>query len=58
MRNGYNNAAAGADTKGHLDQDVVLIENADKGGTYNIKEMKYDNGVWAMNMREKSRHCR
>lgn len=46
MRNGYNNAA-GADTKGHLDQDVVLIENADKGGTYNIKEMKYDNGVWA-----------
>ena len=45
MRNGYNNAA-GADTKGHLDQDVVLIENADKGGTYNIKEMKYDNGVW------------
>ena len=27
MRNGYNNAA-GADTKGHLDQDVVLIENA------------------------------
>lgn len=46
MRNGYNNAA-GADTKGHLDQDVVLIENADKDGTYNIKEMKYDNGVWA-----------
>lgn len=46
MRNGYNNAA-GADTKGHLDQDVVLIENADKSGTYNIKEMKYDNGVWA-----------
>lgn len=46
MRNGYNNAA-GADTKGHLDQDVVLIENADKGGTYNIKEMKYDNGVWS-----------
>lgn len=46
MRNGYNNAA-GADTNGHLDQDVVLIENADKGGTYNIKEMKYDNGVWA-----------
>lgn len=46
MRNGYNNAA-GADTKGHLDQDVVLIENADKAGTYNIKEMKYDNGVWA-----------
>ena len=46
MRDGYNNAA-GADTKGHLDQDVVLIENADKGGTYNIKEMKYDNGVWA-----------
>ena len=46
MRNGYNNAA-GADTKGHLDQDVVLIENTDKGGTYNIKEMKYDNGVWA-----------
>ena len=46
MRNGYNNAA-GADTKGHLDQDVVLIENADKGGTYKIKEMKYDNGVWA-----------
>lgn len=45
MRNGYNNAA-GADTKGHLDQDVVLIENADKDGTYNIKEMKYDNGVW------------
>lgn len=32
---------------GHLDQDVVLIENADKDGTYNIKEMKYDNGVWA-----------
>lgn len=46
MRNGYNNAA-GADTKGHLDQDVVLIKNADKGGTYNIKEMKYDNGVWS-----------
>lgn len=46
MRNGYNNAA-GADTKGHLDQDVVLIEHADKGGTYNIKEMKYDNGVWS-----------
>ena len=46
MRNGYNNAA-GADTKGHLDQDVVLIKNADKSGTYNIKEMKYDNGVWA-----------
>lgn len=46
MRNGYNNAA-GADTKGHLDQDVVLIENADKDGTYNIKEMKYDNGVWS-----------
>lgn len=46
MRNGYNNAA-GADTKGHLDQDVVLIENADKSGTYSIKEMKYDNGVWA-----------
>lgn len=46
MRNGYNNAA-GADTKGHLDQDVVLIENADKSGTYNIKEMKYDNGVWS-----------
>jgi len=46
MRNGYNNAA-GADTKGHLDQDVVLIEYADKGGTYNIKEMKYDNGVWS-----------
>ena len=46
MRNGYNNAAD-ADTKGHLDQDVVLIENADKGGTYNIKEMKYDNGVWS-----------
>lgn len=46
MRNGYNNAA-GADTKGHLDQDVVLIENADESGTYNIKEMKYDNGVWA-----------
>lgn len=46
MRNGYNNAA-GADTKGHLDQDVVLIEKADESGTYNIKEMKYDNGVWA-----------
>ena len=46
MRNGYNNAA-GADTKGHLDQDVVLIENADESGTYNIKEMKYDNGVWS-----------
>lgn len=46
MRNGYNNAA-GADTKGHLDQDVVLIENADRDGTYNIKEMKYDNGVWS-----------
>lgn len=46
MRNGYNNAV-GADTKGHLDQDVVLIENADKDGTYNIKEMKYDNGVWS-----------
>ena len=46
MRNGYNNAA-GADTKGHLDQDVVLIENADENGTYNIKEMKYDNGVWS-----------
>lgn len=46
MRNGYNNAA-GADTKGHLDQDVVLIENADKDGIYNIKEMKYDNGVWS-----------
>ena len=46
MRNGYNNAA-GADIKGHLDQDVVLIENADESGTYNIKEMKYDNGVWS-----------
>ena len=46
MRNGYNNAA-GADTKGHLNGDVKLIENADAAGTYNIKEMQYDNGVWA-----------
>lgn len=46
MRNGYNNAA-GAAGKGHLNGDVKLIENADATGTYNIKEMQYDNGVWA-----------
>ena len=46
MRNGYNNAA-GADTKGHLNNDVLLIKKADAAGTYNIKEMQYDNGVWA-----------
>ena len=46
MRNGYNNAA-GVAAKGHLNNDVKLIENADATGTYNIKEMKYDNGVWA-----------
>ena len=46
MRNGYNNAA-GAAGKGHLNGDVKLIENADAAGTYNIKEMQYDNGVWA-----------
>lgn len=46
MRNGYNNAA-GALGKGHLLTDVVLIENADNGGTYKIKEMQYDNGIWS-----------
>lgn len=46
MRNGYNNAA-GASGKGHLLTDVVLIENADNGGTYKIKEMQYDNGIWS-----------
>ena len=50
MRNGYNNAA-GAANKGHLNADVVLIDKAQatgqNGATYNIKEMKYDNGVWA-----------
>ena len=50
MRNGYNNAAGAAD-KGHLNADVVLINKAQAtgqdGATYEIKEMKYDNGVWA-----------
>lgn len=46
MRNGYNNEA-GAATKGHLQNDVILIQNADADGTYEIKEMQYDNGVWA-----------
>ena len=46
MRNGYNNTA-GAENKGHLQNDVSLIQNADATGTYNIKEMKYDNGIWA-----------
>lgn len=50
MRNGYNNAAGAAD-KGHLNADVVLINKAQStgqdGATYEIKEMKYDNGVWA-----------
>lgn len=46
MRNGYNNTA-GAENKGHLQNDVNLIQNADATGTYNIKEMKYDNGIWA-----------
>ena len=50
MRNGYNNAAGAAD-KGHLNADVVLIDKAQAtgqdGATYEIKEMKYDNGVWA-----------
>lgn len=50
MRNGYNNAAGAAD-KGHLNADVVLINKAQAtgqdGATYNIKEMKYDNGVWS-----------
>ena len=46
MRNGYNNEA-GAATKGHLNADVVLIDKAQAGATYEIKEMKYDNGVWA-----------
>lgn len=50
MRNGYNNAA-GAAGKGHLNGDVVLIDKAQAtgqdGATYEIKEMKYDNGVWA-----------
>lgn len=46
MRNGYNNAAGAAD-KGHLLDDVKLIENADASGTYNIQEMQYDNGVWS-----------
>lgn len=52
MRNGYNNAA-GAAGKGHLNDDVVLIQGAEadknNGGnaTYNIKEMQYDNGIWA-----------
>ena len=46
MRNGYNNAA-GAENKGHLQNDVSLIQNADATGTYNIKEMQYDNGIWA-----------
>lgn len=46
MRNGYNNAA-GAAGKGHLLDNVKLIENADSSGTYNINEMKYDNGVWS-----------
>lgn len=46
MRNGYKNTA-GAENKGHLQNDVSLIQNADATGTYNIKEMKYDNGIWA-----------
>lgn len=46
MRNGYNNAA-GASGKGHLLDNVKLIENADASGTYNINEMQYDNGVWS-----------
>ena len=46
MRNGYNNAD-GAANKGHLLDDVKLIENADASGTYNINEMQYDNGVWS-----------
>ena len=46
MRNGYNNAD-GVANKGHLLDDVKLIENADAGGNYNINEMQYDNGVWS-----------
>lgn len=46
MRNGYNNTT-GAENKGHLQNDVDLIQNADATGTYNIKEMQYDNGIWA-----------
>lgn len=46
MRNGYNNAD-GAANKGHLLDNVKLIENADASGTYNINEMQYDNGVWS-----------
>lgn len=46
MRNGYNNAD-GVANKGHLLDNVKLIENADASGTYNINEMQYDNGVWS-----------
>ena len=51
MRNGYNNITDDDGNHLNTDSDVVLIKNAQASGegnaTYNIKEMKYDNGVWA-----------
>ncbi|WP_455654469.1 autotransporter outer membrane beta-barrel domain-containing protein [Phascolarctobacterium sp.] len=50
MRNGYNNIAD-ADGNHIANNSVTLIENAQASGagnaTYNIKEMQYDNGIWA-----------
>ena len=45
MRNGYNNKADADDN--HLTGSVILIKNAGSATIGEVKEMKYDNGVWA-----------